>query len=174
MRTRPAPEISDCLPVWLACCCLLACFARSSEGRAGLAGWLACCLLSWTGWASQAHMLMLAHVVASSQSESIVLRGFLVVYVAMPAPRPSSQAADLRRNARERPPPLGAPEGCSATVRLRSVGGVKVGCTHPVCLAEWWSRLPNTRSSACSITPSVSGSTALRAGFGERDPPGES
>ena len=57
-----------------------------------------------------------------------------------------------------------------ATVRLRSVGGVKVGCTHPVCLAEWWSRLPNTRSSACSITPSVSGSTALRAGFGERDP----
>ena len=43
-----------------------------------------------------------------------------------------------------------------ATVCLRSVGGVKVGCTHPVCLAEWWSRLPNTRSSACSITPSVS------------------
>ena len=75
----------------------------------------------------------------SSLSENIVLCGFLVVHVAIPAPRPSSQAADLRRNARERPPPLGAPEGCSATVRLRSVGGVKVGCTHPVCLAEWWS-----------------------------------
>ena len=111
MRTRPAPEISDCLPVWLACCCLLACFARSSEGCAGLAGWRACCLLIWRrGWASQAHMLMLAHVVASSQSESIVLCGFLVVYVAMPAPRPSSQAADLRSDAFERPPPLSAPD----------------------------------------------------------------
>ena len=126
VRTRPAPEILALpaymyLPVCLACCCLL----RSLE-RGSLAGWV-----------DQPHMLMLAH--SSSLSESIVLCGFLVVYVAMPAPRPSSQAADLRRNARERPPPLGAPEGCSATVRLRSVGGVKVGCTHPVCLAEWWS-----------------------------------
>ena len=95
----------------------------------------------------------------SSLSENIVLCGFLVVHVAIPAPRPSSQAADLRRNARERPPPLGAPEGCSATVRLRSVGGVKVGCTHPVCLAEWWSPWRHgcrTPGAARSITPSVS------------------
>ena len=107
----PPQKFRTCLPVWLACCCLLACFARSSEGCAGLAGWRACCLLIWRrGWASQAHMLMLAHVVASSQSESIVLCGFLVVYVAMPAPRPSSQAADLRSDAFERPPPLSAPD----------------------------------------------------------------
>ena len=144
-----------CPSGWLAVACLLASLARARV----VPGWLACCLLSWTGWASQAHMLMLAHVVASSQSQSIVLCGFLVVYVAMPAPRPSSQAADLRRNARERPPPLGAPEGCSATVRLRSVGGVKVGCTHPVCLAEWWSPWRHgcrTPGAARSITPSVS------------------
>ena len=110
----------------------------------------------------------------SSLSENIVLCGFLVVHVAIPAPRPSSQAADLRRNARERPPPLGAPEGCSATVRLRSVGGVKVGCTHPVCLAEWWSpwrhgcRTPGAARSITRINRFEE-----KAGFGERDPPRE-
>ena len=96
MRTRPAPEISN-LPARLAGLLLLASLARARVVPGWLADWRACCLLSWRrGWASQAHMLMLAHVVASSQSESIVLCGFLVVYVAMPAPRPSSQAADLR------------------------------------------------------------------------------
>ena len=97
VRTRPAPEILALpaymyLPVCLACCCLL----RSLE-RGSLAGWV-----------GQPHMLMLAH--SSSLSESIVLCGFLVVYVAMPAPRPSSQAADLRSDAFERPPPLSAPD----------------------------------------------------------------
>ena len=109
MRTRPAPEISN-LPARLAGLLLLASLARARVVPGWLADWRACCLLSWRrGWASQAHMLMLAHVVASSQSESIVLCGFLVVYVAMPAPRPSSQA-DLRSDAFERPPPLSAPD----------------------------------------------------------------
>ena len=107
----PPQKFRTCLPVWLACCCLLASLARARVVPGWLAGGRAACLLSWRrGWASQAHMLMLAHVVASSQSESIVLCGFLVVYVAMPAPRPSSQAADLRSDAFERPPPLSAPD----------------------------------------------------------------
>ena len=98
VRTRPAPEISAlpaCLHVRL-CLSGLLLLAPSLE-RGSLAGWV-----------GQPHMLMLAH--SSSLSESIVLCGFLVVYVAMPAPRPSSQAADLRSDAFERPPPLSAPD----------------------------------------------------------------
>ena len=98
VRTRPAPEISAlpaCLHVRL-CLSGLLLLAPSLE-RGSLAGWV-----------GQPHMLMLAH--SSSLSESIVLCGFLVVYVAMPAPRPSSQAVDLRSDAFERPPPLSAPD----------------------------------------------------------------
>ena len=151
----PPQKFRTCLPVWLACCCLLACFARSSEGRAGLAGWLACCLLSWTGWASQAHMLMLAHVVASSQSESIVLCGFLVVYVAMPAPRPSSQAADLRSDAfrasgRHHLAHLtqGCSEGCGEECRLSA--SLPLAAGHRVAV---WGRTCGGRHSEYMYLP---------------------
>ena len=99
-------------------------------------------------------MLMLAHVVASSQSESIVLCGFLVVYVAMPAPRPSSQAADLRWGAfRASDRHLvhlsqGCDEGCGEDCRLSA--SLPLAAGHRVAV---WGRTCGGRHSEYMYLP---------------------
>ena len=144
-----------CPSGWLAVACLLASLARARVVPGWLAGGRAACLLSWRrGWASQAHMLMLAHVVASSQSESIVLCGFLVVYVAMPAPRPSSQAADLRWGAfRASDRHLvhlsqGCDEGCGEDCRLSA--SLPLAAGHRVAV---WGRTCGGRHSEYMYLP---------------------